>query len=184
MTGLPGRICFARCPYAIVQRRARVAELADARDLKSRGREAVGVRFPPRAPAYSSVALVRCGGIEPASGAERSARTSPTLGGRQPEAAPHEADGVIAEAEAVDSPPGHQGKSRACATICRPFSFPQVLRLCNFGVIVSGDPRHAFLLATQRRTARISDCQWYPFGVFGSKTWSAMAASKNPRACS
>ena len=29
---------------------ARVAELADARDLKSRGRKAVRVRFPPRAP--------------------------------------------------------------------------------------------------------------------------------------
>jgi hypothetical protein len=29
---------------------ARVAELADARDLKSRGREAMRVRFPPRAP--------------------------------------------------------------------------------------------------------------------------------------
>ena len=33
-----------------------MAELADARDLKSRGRKAVGVRSPPRAPTYSSVA--------------------------------------------------------------------------------------------------------------------------------
>ena len=64
---------------------AGVVELADARDSKSRGRKAVRVRPPPPAPVFSQS---RSMGVEPASGAERLARESATLGARKTRAPP------------------------------------------------------------------------------------------------